>query len=111
MRDLSDPFVPAVFLAARLLSAPGGVDEAESLMLRYGVRENPEQRAYVSALLAFTWAWREQRAPSERFAAESLAALEDVDDDAFIGLVEMQLTQAAQWRGDIGSVNERAALL
>jgi DNA-binding CsgD family transcriptional regulator len=109
MRDSPDPFIPAMFLAARLLNGPSGVDEAESLISSCGNQENPERRAYVAALLAFVWAWREQRAPSERYAAEALAALEDVDDDAFIGLVEMRLTQAAQWRGDIVSANELAA--
>ena len=109
MRDSSDSFIPAMFLAARLLNAPAGVDEAEALILGCGIQENPERRAYAAALLAFAWAWREQRALSERHAADALGALEDVDDDAFIGLVEMRLTQAAQWRGDMVSVNELAA--
>jgi DNA-binding CsgD family transcriptional regulator len=109
MRASADAFIPAIFLAARLLNGPGGVDEAESLLLSCGVQTDPERRAYAAALLAFAWAWRQQRAPSERYAAEALAALEDVEDDAFIGLVEMRLTQAAQWRGDIVSVNELAA--
>jgi len=109
IRGSTDSFIPAVFLAARLLNGPGGVEEAEALILSCGIQEDPERRAYVAALLAFAWAWRQQRAPSERYAVEALAALEDVDDDAFIGLVEMRLTQAAQWRGDIVSVNELAA--
>jgi ATP/maltotriose-dependent transcriptional regulator MalT len=109
MRGSSDAFIPAMFLAARLLNGPSGVDEAESLILKCGIQENPERRAYAAALLAFAWAWREQRVLSERHAATALAALEDVDDEAFIGLVEMRLTQAAQWRGDMVSVNELAA--
>ncbi len=109
MRGSPDSFIPAMFLAARLLNAPSGVEEAEELILRCGIQENPERRAYAAALLAFAWAWRQERALSERHAAEALAALEDVDDDAFIGLVEMRLTQAAQWRGDLASVNELAA--
>ena len=82
MRDSPDAFIPAMFLAARLLNAPTGVDEAEELILRCGIQENPERRAYAAALLAFAWAWRHERAPSERHAAEALAALEDVEDDA-----------------------------
>jgi len=109
IRGSSDSFIPAMFLAGRLLNGPSGVDEAEELILSYGTQENPERRAYVAALLAFAWAWRQQPALSERHAAEALAALEDVDDDAFIGFVEMRLTQAAQWRGDMMSVNELAA--
>lgn len=109
MRGSADAFIPAIFLAARLMNGPSGVDEAEALLLSFGIQENPERRAYVAALLAFVWAWRQQREPSERYAAEALAALEDVDDDAFIGFVEMRLTQAAQWRGDMVSVNELAA--
>jgi DNA-binding CsgD family transcriptional regulator len=109
LRGSSDSFIPAMFLAARLLNAPIGVDEAESLILSCGIQENPERRAYAAALLAFAWAWRDQRPLSERHATEALAALEDVDDDAFIGLVEMRLTQAAQWRGDMVTVNELAA--
>jgi len=109
MRSAPDAFIPAVFLAGRLLNRRDGVDEAESLILGCGVQEDPERRAYMAALLSFASAWREQRGPSERYAAEALAALEDVDDDAFIGMVEMRLTQAATWRGDIASVNELAA--
>jgi DNA-binding NarL/FixJ family response regulator len=109
IRGSSDAFIPAMFLASRLLNAPSGIDEAEALILGCGIQENPERRAYVAALLASAWASREQRATSQRHAAEALAALEDVDDDAFIGLVEMRLTQAAQWRGDLVSVNELAA--
>ncbi len=109
MRGATDAFIPAMFLAARLLNAPSGVEEAEALILSCGIQEHPERRAYAAALLAFAWAWRHERAPSERHAAEALAALEDVDDEAFIGLVEMRLTQAAQWRGDLVSVNELAA--
>ncbi|HEV2642485.1 MAG TPA: hypothetical protein VGT98_07250 [Candidatus Elarobacter sp.] len=109
MRGSSDSFIPAMFLAARLLNAPSGVDEAESLISSFGIPEDPERRAYAAALMAFAWAWREERALSERHAAQALAALEDVDDDAFIGLVEMRLTQAAHWRGDLVSGNELAA--
>jgi DNA-binding CsgD family transcriptional regulator len=109
LRGPEDPFIPAMILAARLLNNPKGVDEAESLILGCGLQAHPERRAYAAALLAYARAWREQRLPSERYAAEAAAALEDVDDDAFIGVVEVRLAQAAAYRGDVASVNELAA--
>ena len=109
LRGASDRFIPATFLAYWLMRSPDGVDEAESLILSCGVQEHPEKRAHAMSLLSFAWAWREQRVQSERFAAQALAALEDVDDDAFIGVVEMRLAQAAAFRGDIAGVNELAA--
>ena len=108
MRGAADPFIPAIFLAGWLLKGPDGADEAESLIHSCGVQENPEKRAYAAALLAFAWTWRRQRDQSERFAAESLAALQDVDDDAFVGVVEMRLAQAAAFRFDIAGLNELA---
>src|ERR1700733_10349621 len=45
MRSAPDAFIPAVFLAGRLLNRRDGVDEAESLILGCGVQEDPERRA------------------------------------------------------------------
>jgi ATP/maltotriose-dependent transcriptional regulator MalT len=109
LRSSPDPFIPTVFLAWRLLNAPSGVDEAEALIVRCGAQTSPERHAYAAALLAVAAAWRQQRASSEQCAAEALAALEDVEDEAFVGYVEMRLTQAAQVRGDLTSVQELAA--
>lgn len=108
LRSSPDPFIPTMFLAARLVNAASGADEAEVLILQCGVQTSPERRAYAAALLALARAWRQQRASAEQCAAEALAALEDVEDDAFVGFIEMRLTLAAQLRGDLTSVQELA---
>ncbi len=108
LRGSSDRFIPAVILAARLLNAPSAADEAEQLIASCGPQQHAERRAQVAALMAIVWAWREQRPASERSAGEAIAALEDVEDETYVGLIEMRLTQAAQYRGDTVTVNEMA---
>jgi DNA-binding CsgD family transcriptional regulator len=109
LRDVPGHVIPLVFLAARLIVEGRRFDEAAELIAAHGTTGNPEQRAWITALSASAAAHTAaHRDASERYAAESVRALEDVDDDLFSGYVEARLAEAATWRGDIVAARELA---
>jgi DNA-binding CsgD family transcriptional regulator len=108
LRDSADPFIPTAFLVTRLLTDANRAAEADALIADCGAQEHPERRALATALLASASAQQVRPAASARYAAESLAALQDVDDDVFTGFIEGRLAEAATWRGDLASTLELA---
>ncbi|HEX3549717.1 MAG TPA: hypothetical protein VHT53_05045 [Candidatus Elarobacter sp.] len=108
LRRLPDPFIPAVFLAGMLLADPAGAEEAHALIAPFVAEDDAERRALAAQILSFAWASRGQRARSKRFADEALAALNEVDDDAFIGFVEMRVAHALLWHGDAQTAEDLA---
>lgn len=108
LRDLPGHYIPTVFLAARLLTDGKRADEAAELIAACGTDDHPERRAWIMALSASAAAHLTRRAASARYAAESLRALEDVDDELFTGYTEARLGEAATWRGDVVATRELA---
>jgi DNA-binding CsgD family transcriptional regulator len=106
LRDLPGHVIPTVFLAARLLTDGKRADDAAELVAACGTDDHPERRALVAALSASAAAHLARRGASVRHAADSLRALEDVDDELFTGYVEARLAEAAAWRGDVVSTRE-----
>ncbi len=101
LRDIPDPLVGTAVLVPRLLSDAKRAVEAEALALRCASQTEPDRRAFVAALLAVAVAQQARRAASSQYAAQALAALDDVDDDVLTAHIEARLAEAATWRGDI----------
>jgi ATP/maltotriose-dependent transcriptional regulator MalT len=101
VREVPDRFIGTAFLVPKLLRASKRASEAEAAVLECGPQTAVERRAFAVSLLASALAQQARLRASARYAAEAVAALEDVDDEVLTAHVESRIAEAATWRGDV----------